>query len=534
MPRADVLFWKSFNQNAVETGRILQWLFLAQWLFVVLLAVFVTPRTWIGATPQVQIHQIVAVVMGGLLAAGPWWLIRAAPSQPTTRYIAAVSQLLFSVVIIHITGGRIESHFHIFGSLAILSFYRDWKVIAVATAVTAVDHIVRGLFLPQSIYGLADLQLFRSWEHVGWIVVESAFLVVGIRNQLGRMHEIARTKGDWEEAQERTTDLLNRTVEQLNTGSRLTTSAEEALTMVNRIRESLENLVSTEQVVDSANHDINNAAHRTQEEMVKLAEQATDQASHVAESSASIEEMVANITNVNQIVQRQSQNIDGVNRDVSEAQQAARLLSETIERLGNAGNQIHKMVGVIANVASQTQLLAMNAAIEAAHAGESGRGFSVVAGEIRNLSEQTSAEVNQIKAQVNTIVSSIDDARGAVERTASSYKSAADGFSDVRQAFSQIAAANSQLDEGGREILQAVSALQDITHTVRDLSQETRETQSGVTTAATTLDHARLTLSRVTAEITESIEAISRVVQATADVAASLEAQLEMVAQHRG
>ena len=62
--------------------------------------------------------------------------------------------MLMSALLIHLTGGRIETHFHVFGSLAILAFYRDWRVLISASAVVTVDHLLRGFFWPQSVYGV--------------------------------------------------------------------------------------------------------------------------------------------------------------------------------------------------------------------------------------------------------------------------------------------------------------------------------------------------------------------------------------------
>ena len=73
------------------------------------------------------------------------------PCHTSTRHVVAVAQMLTSALLIHITGGRIETHFHVFGSLAFLAFYRDWRVFIPATIVVGLDHMVRGIFWPQSV-----------------------------------------------------------------------------------------------------------------------------------------------------------------------------------------------------------------------------------------------------------------------------------------------------------------------------------------------------------------------------------------------
>jgi hypothetical protein len=86
--------------------------------------------------------------------------------------------MLYSALLIHVTGGRIETHFHVFGSLAILSFYRDWKVLVPATVVVAGDHFVRGMFYPESVYGVLVASNWRFLEHAGWVVFEDIFLAI--------------------------------------------------------------------------------------------------------------------------------------------------------------------------------------------------------------------------------------------------------------------------------------------------------------------------------------------------------------------
>ena len=84
----------------------------------------------------------------------------------------AVAQMCTSALLIHLTGGRIETHFHVFGSLAFLAFYRDWRVLVPATLVVVGDHFLRGAFLPQSIYGRVPSSQWRWLEHAGWVVFE--------------------------------------------------------------------------------------------------------------------------------------------------------------------------------------------------------------------------------------------------------------------------------------------------------------------------------------------------------------------------
>jgi two-component system, sensor histidine kinase and response regulator len=95
-----------------------------------------------------------------------------------TRHGVATAQMLYSALLIHLTGGRIETHFHVFGSLAFLSFYRDWRVLVPATIVVAGDHVVRQFLWPESVYGINNPESWRFLEHAFWVVFEDFFLVL--------------------------------------------------------------------------------------------------------------------------------------------------------------------------------------------------------------------------------------------------------------------------------------------------------------------------------------------------------------------
>src|SRR5262249_5725299 len=122
-------------------------------------------------------HLLLALFLGGALSAVPLWMLRAHPGRASTRHVVAVAQALWSALLIHISGGRIETHFHVFGSLAFLAFYRDPWVVLTGTAVVTIDHVARGLFLPESLYGVLAPSAWRWVEHVAWIAFEDVVLV---------------------------------------------------------------------------------------------------------------------------------------------------------------------------------------------------------------------------------------------------------------------------------------------------------------------------------------------------------------------
>src|SRR5262249_1004725 len=106
-------------------------------------------------------------------------------------YVIAVAQVLWSALLIHLTGGRIETHFHVFVSLAFLSFYRDWRLLVPATLAVAGDHLVRGIYWPESVYGSVNPEGWRFLEHVFWVAFEDIVLIASCVRGVHEMHEIA-------------------------------------------------------------------------------------------------------------------------------------------------------------------------------------------------------------------------------------------------------------------------------------------------------------------------------------------------------
>ena len=186
-----------------RTDRIFAGLMALQWLAGIGVALWVTPRTWIGATSSLHLHVEAAIFLGGAIAAFPILLVFLRPGQAITRHVIAVSQILTSALLIHLTGGRIETHFHVFGSLAFLAFYRDWRVLVTATVVVALDHFLRGEFWPQSVFGSVTPDSFRWMEHAAWVVFEDIFLWIMCRQSILEMRDIARRQAEMELTNER-------------------------------------------------------------------------------------------------------------------------------------------------------------------------------------------------------------------------------------------------------------------------------------------------------------------------------------------
>lgn len=191
-----------FNENRraifAHTDRMFAVLMAVQWLGGIAAALWISPKTWAGAASETHTHVWLAIFLGAAINVFPITLAILRPGSTSTRYIIATAQMLMSSLLIHLLGGRIETHFHVFGSFAFLSIYRDWRVFVPSTLVVLADHVLRGLFWPQSVYGVMTVETWRWLEHAGWVVFENTFLLIAIRRSVSEMWESAKRRAEIE------------------------------------------------------------------------------------------------------------------------------------------------------------------------------------------------------------------------------------------------------------------------------------------------------------------------------------------------
>lgn len=174
--RAEALYNEQSQKLYRETDKLFAKFFLFEWVAGIVVACLISPRTWIGDTSYIHFHIWLATLFGALVISFPLVLIYFRPGYPVTRNSIAISQMLITAMFIHLSGGRIETHFFIFGSLVFLTYYRDWKVLTVATIVVALDHFIRGVWWPHSVFGIDIESPYRWMEHAGWVLFEDLFL----------------------------------------------------------------------------------------------------------------------------------------------------------------------------------------------------------------------------------------------------------------------------------------------------------------------------------------------------------------------
>lgn len=168
------------TQQSARIDKIFRILLLCEWLFGIVVALFISPLTWAGSESSIHLHVWTALLLGGVIILPPVALGFLKPGEKLTSYVISIAQILFGSLLIHLMGGRIEAHFYIFGSLAFIATYRNWRLLIPVTIIIALDHYIRGVYWPESVYGLITGSEWRWLEHAGWVIFEDIFLIVSI------------------------------------------------------------------------------------------------------------------------------------------------------------------------------------------------------------------------------------------------------------------------------------------------------------------------------------------------------------------
>ncbi|MCQ2588439.1 MAG: methyl-accepting chemotaxis protein [Treponema sp.] len=291
--------------------------------------------------------------------------------------------------------------------------------------------------------------------------------------------------------------------------------------------------------IQSVNNQIQNQAQSVEEtagavnqiasNIESLERMIQNQSEGVSQASSAVEEMIGNITSVNNSVDIMFNSFKELESNTNAGIRTQADVNDIIKQIEAQSEMLQEANSAIASIASQTNLLAMNAAIEAAHAGESGKGFSVVADEIRKLSETSTNqsktigdELNKIQESINSVVTASSEAtsiftsvstsiqntdqlvrhiKSAMEEQQVGSKQIIDVLHTMNDSTIEVRSASTEMAEGNKQILVEINKLQDVTSVIRESINE-------MSVGAEKINQTGISLSDVSSEVTNSINSI--------------------------
>jgi methyl-accepting chemotaxis protein len=192
----------------------------------------------------------------------------------------------------------------------------------------------------------------------------------------------------------------------------------------------------------------------------------------ISEASASIEEMVHNIASISASSEKMAKEFEELSSAARDGRESLSTSVERVNHIGERSGALDEANRAISAIASQTNLLAMNAAIEAAHAGEAGRGFSVVADEIRKLSETSAGQSKTISQEIALMRRAIEEITESIRRTEEAFVGVDGRISETERLVAEVGQAIGEQKEGSVQILEALKSMNEVTQQVREGSAE--------------------------------------------------------------
>ena len=266
--------------------------------------------------------------------------------------------------------------------------------------------------------------------------------------------------------------VKNQTINLSNAGNELSNNMKQTETAVSDITANILKIKDNVLNQSASVIETNTTMEKVVDNIGRLNTQVEVQSDSVSRSSSAIEEMIANIRSVTETLVKNEENVNRLNMASDLGRTSLEEVSRDIQGIAKESEGILEINKVMQTIASQTNLLSMNAAIEAAHAGQAGSGFAVVAEEIRKLAESSSQQSKTISSVLRTIKESIDRTTISILDVLDKFKDIDSEIRVVSEQESNLRTAMEEQSTGSRQILEAMSMLQDITRQVKEGSLE--------------------------------------------------------------
>ncbi|WP_296320863.1 methyl-accepting chemotaxis protein [Treponema sp. UBA3813] len=300
------------------------------------------------------------------------------------------------------------------------------------------------------------------------------------------------------------------------------------------ITQIIANIDSMKHQIDGQNQSVNQTAGAVNEiasNIESLERMIESQSSGVTQASAAVEQMIGNISSVNGSMEKMAHSFSELRSNSQAGIAKQKAVNDRITEIESQSEMLQEANVAIAAIASQTNLLAMNAAIEAAHAGEAGKGFAVVADEIRKLSETSTAQSKTIGDQLSNIKDSINSVVTASGESATAFEAVSKKLEETDALVMQIKAAMEEQNEGSQQITEALHNMNDSTVEVRNASTEMSEGNKLILKEVQMLQNAAMAMSQSMEEMAIGARKINETGAALSDVSNQINGSIAKIGE---
>lgn len=426
---------ENLRQEAINADKGFIYIFAINWLIVA----FVTSYSY-GA-------YLLGVVGGGLLFGLALLAYTFFKGESIARIVIGVLIMGFPIIMIQQHLGRIEMHFHIFVVLAFMSLYKDIMPIIASALTIAVHHLLfTYLQLNDAAIGGMKVIVFNygcGWDiaflHAAFVILEAAVLIYMVymitKQYLGSM-QITQNASEIAQSNDLSMKIEKESVQ----GAAFGAFIESLRLIINTAKNSSAQTRSITQKVQGITTKLSTNANKQHDSMVLMDQESLQMQEDIVQTDQDMKLAKEQLDDANQNLQAIGKKIDHFTHNVQESAELENSISTKLTELTHSAEEIKNILTVISDIADQTNLLALNAAIEAARAGEHGRGFAVVADEVRKLAERTQKSLTEIHGSVNVVVQSINDTSENMHTNAQNINRLSSDSMEVQATLSQTIA----------------------------------------------------------------------------------------------
>lgn len=482
-----------------KANRIFSGVIVVQWLVAVGLGVNFTSLS-------------LALTLGTLAALPALILILKAPHSFISRHAVAISTQLLTALHIHLTMGLTEMHFEIFTVLAFLSIYRDWKIILTAVSVVAVHHIsfffMQLSGAPVFVFETGHLLFSMLLIHAFFAIAEGAVLMYVAHGMEQESKDNFTLSGAVQEVCNNGKIAANKNI----SGSSI------AIIEFNNLLGALRELVGTIQTSGSSSAELSSQLQQTSEQtLVGLqgnAANVSQISSSLTQISSANSEVAENVEGINHLSGEVKNETTSTKALITENTQEAESLKNDIENavssiksLADMVQNIESSMSSIKNISDQTNLLALNAAIESARAGEFGRGFSVVADEVRALALKTNNNAEEI-TQITELLS--NQAKSAVNTMSTCAKQFEHSLQNTHVVNERVGNIDELMNDLNQRIATVASATEEQSSMSNTIAKSAQELQSSTENQVQAINSNQYQLNDLTAQINQLNSQLTR------------------------